>query len=71
MTVSDACGTRGEALLATLEGTQISGEAAEPVPLFQFIARNYPTCGPHVRAVPLVSSEREDLLFERGIDICP
>ena len=43
---------------------------AKSLPLFQQLARGDPPFGDDVRPVPLLLCQVEDLLFERGIDIC-
>lgn len=51
-------------------GDASSSQASQPVPLRQLVARGDPPGGDDVRPFPLSLRNAEDLLTERGIDIC-
>jgi hypothetical protein len=53
-----------------MRGHSSSREASQPVWPLQLLARGDPPRGDDVCALPLSLRKVDDLLFERGIDIC-
>jgi hypothetical protein len=47
-----------------------SSQTRQSIPLFQLLAGDHSAGGDDVRPLPLSLRNVEDLLFERGIDLC-
>ena len=56
--LSDQRGSRAGAVISSVNEPKITSEAAQPVPLFQLLARGDPARGDDVRAVSAVAAER-------------